>query len=494
MNWDYSALMELFSDTYKGKWLLEGHWGIEREAQRVQASGELALTPHPPTLGDKLTNSMITTDFSESQLELVTPAFDEIEKAYDSLYSIQAEAEAGIGDELLWSLSMPPKLPEEEHIPIAYFGETPEGKEKEIYRRGLSVRYGKKMQMISGIHYNFSFSQSMIDYLYEMFAEGQSKVEFINNMYFSLARNASRYRWLLIYLFGASPTIDSSYHSVICKELDVIKKEFPDCYKLIEDFERYAISLRVSRYGYSSTNQQQQANTFNSLDEYIGNIKQLLEQKSEQYAALGIYKDGEQIQLNDRVLQKENEFYSVIRMKQRIDPQERQIDALQARGVEYIEIRVLDIDPYEKLGIGMEQLYFMQIFMLFCLFEESPMIDDAEMEYINQNHHLVAMLGRKPGLTLVDHDGQSVVLKDWAANICAKMSEIAKLMDRYNSEGRYQGIIDYQQHKIEQIALLPSERMYSETRAYKQTYLQYGINRSVENLGGYRDAEKARTV
>ncbi len=494
MNWDYSALMKLFSDTYRGEWLLEGHWGIERETQRVQVSGELALTPHPPILGDKLTNPMITTDFSESQLELVTPTFGVIEQAYESLYTIQAEAEAGIGEELLWSLSMPPKLPDEQQIPIAYFGETPEGKEKEIYRRGLALRYGKKMQMISGIHYNFSFSQSMIDYLYETFAAGRTETEFVNDLYFALARNALRYRWLLIYLFGASPTIDSSYHSVICKELDVIKKEFPDCYKLIEDFERYAISLRVSRYGYSSTNQTQRANTFNSLSEYIDSIRHLLEQKSEQYAALGIYKNGEQVQLNDHVLQKENEFYSVIRMKQIADKQERQIDALQERGVRYIEVRVLDIDPFEKLGIGMEQLYFMQIFMLFCLFEASPAVGDAELEYINRNHHLVAMLGRKPGLTLVGADGADVPLKDWANHICNKMSKIAKLMDQYNSEGRYQAIVDYQRQKIEQISLLPSERMYSEMRASGQTYLQYGIHRSLENMGGYRDAGKVRTV
>ena len=253
MNWDFSEISKSFLKDDKGKLLAEGNFGIEKESQRVTYSGDLALTPHPPVFGNKAENPRITTDFSESQIEMITPTFKSIEEAYDGLNAISIEVENGIGDELLWPLSMPPRLPDEDSIPIASFPDSEDGKYMETYRKGLALRYGKKMQMISGIHYNFSFGEGMVDYLYEQFGNGKDKRSFIDEMHFALARNFLRYRWLLIYLFGASPYCHHTYYSVINNEIEIIQKCCQCCVDVIENFNKYSTSLRVSRFGYSNT-------------------------------------------------------------------------------------------------------------------------------------------------------------------------------------------------------------------------------------------------
>ena len=149
-NWNFSQRLDLFTrDT--SRLLLDGKWGLEKESQRVVASGELAMTDHPAAFGPKLDNPHITVDFAESQIELITSPFASVEGAFEELNNLQLHVEAELGEELLWPLSMPPKLPTEESIPLARFGDSEEGREKEVYRSGLSLRYGKKMQMVSGI-------------------------------------------------------------------------------------------------------------------------------------------------------------------------------------------------------------------------------------------------------------------------------------------------------------------------------------------------------
>ena len=219
MNWEMSDVLLLFKSKEKSGLLTKGLFGIEREAQRILASGDLALTPHPAVLGNKATHPRITTDFSESQIEMITSPRKSAEEAFAELYDTHREVEDGIGQELLWPISMPPRLPDEEQIPIAYFCEDESGKRANIYRNGLALRYGKKMQMISGIHYNYSFEPELIDVLYEAFGEGRSRRDFTDDLYFSVARNFLRYRWLLIYLFGASPFCDPTYYSVVKSEI-----------------------------------------------------------------------------------------------------------------------------------------------------------------------------------------------------------------------------------------------------------------------------------
>jgi glutamate--cysteine ligase len=478
MDWNFSQISGLFSND-KSSLLLDGKWGIEKESQRVRASGELALTRHPSAFGDKLENPHVTTDFSESQIELATSPFGSVEEAYEHLIKLQLQVEKELGEELLWPLSMPPRLPAEEDILIARFGDSPEGKEREIYRSGLALRYGKKMQMICGIHYNFSFGTEMLDYLYSLFGNGKEKRTFTDELYFALTRNFLRYRWLLIYLFGASPTIDSTYYSVICRELKLIENCYPEFCIPNFNYEQYATSLRVSRFGYSSSVQGKNGLYFNSLEEYIKEIRKLLSTKSRKFMKLGTYKNGKQIQLNDNMLQKENEFYSSIRLKQNTEIGETQLDALEKRGVQYTEIRILDLNPFEKAAISLNQLYFLQVFMLFCLFEKSEYIRERELREMNRNHHLVSLLGRKQKLVLYKYDKGPEALKDWAEEIFKKLKSIAFIMDMADQDNKYQDCVDQEYKKVLDPSLLPSALIRKEMEERRESYMDFGIRRAL---------------
>jgi len=224
MNWNFNEMIQLFSNMEGSQMLKGGNIGLELESQRVTADGKLALTPHPSAFGSKTENPYITTDFSESQIEMVTPVFQTADEVYASLDAIRHEVERGIGDELLWSLSMPPRLPDEGLIPVARFDDTEVGREKEEYRNRVAKRYGKKMQKISGVDYNFSFQDVLIDFLYKKTGRAKDRDDFTNELYFTLTRNFLRYRWLLIYLFGASQPADATYYSVIQRQWTIVRR------------------------------------------------------------------------------------------------------------------------------------------------------------------------------------------------------------------------------------------------------------------------------
>ena len=236
MKIDFYNMMKLLSTNNNSKYLTNTKLGLEKESLRITQSGNLALTPHPSIFGDKITNPIITTDFSESQMEFITPPLSNSEKVHNSLMKIQDHAATGIGNELLWPLSMPAILPNEIEIPIARFNNSKSGRLKEIYREGLSLRYGKKMQMISGIHYNFSFGSEFWDFLFNIINISQNKQDFINEHYFKLARNFLRYRWLLVYLFGASPIADTSFTNNMPCDIEKQCSNFND----INSFKKYA--------------------------------------------------------------------------------------------------------------------------------------------------------------------------------------------------------------------------------------------------------------
>lgn len=490
----FSDRIALFSGQ-NSKRLLDGLWGIEKEAQRVNPKGELALTDHPAALGDKLTESQITTDFAESQLELATSACKSIEEAYEELCQIQDKVEQVIGEELLWPLSMPPRLPEENLIPIAKFGDSEEGKRKELYRRGLALRYGKKMQMISGIHYNFSFGQSLLQLLYDEFGQGQSAVQFKSEIYTAVARNFLRYRWLLIYLFGASPAVDRSYHDVIRQEMDHIANCCPKLCELCAHCGTHTVSLRVSRFGYSVRSQVEDGRYLNDLQSYIDVIDTLLHQRSDAFRQLGLAHDTEQ-QMNDHVLQTESEFYSSIRLKRTPEPGESQLDALKKRGVQYAEIRILDVNPFARLGISMEQLHFLQVFMLYCLFEDSPLIREAEWEAMNRNHHLISLSGRKPGIVLEHYAQGSKSLRAWADELFAKLKPLAELLDEAEGGSKYRECVRSEYDKVRDLSLLPSARIWREMMLYGEDHVQFGVRKAAEyrqmmEQASKRSAERA---
>ena len=457
--WNYERMLQYFSGPEASELLAAGKWGLEKESQRVKPTGDLALTDHPAAFGDKLIHPRITTDFAESQLELITPPLDSIQGAHDSLIAIHDEVEAGLGEELLWPLSMPPRLPTEDLIRVASFNDSDEGREKEAYRHELAARYGKKMQMISGLHVNFSFPDELLVAFGKHAGIPGSDREIKDELYFAVTRNFLRYRWLLIYLFGASPSIDPSYDSILCDELAVIEACCPACCSKTSQYERYATSMRVSRFGYSNTQRKTQMVSFNSMAEYLATFRKQL----------------------GKTFKKESEFYSSIRLKPHpADSGESQLDALQRRGVNYLELRIMDLDPYQREGIGVHSLFFIHLFLLYCLFEPSPPISAKEFEVINENHHMVSLFGRKPGLKLRKADDRTVKLQVWAEEILGKIERIAPLLHP-EKDSIYRAVLNKEKRKVRDPSLIPSAVMQSEMAERNETFVQFGIRRAEEN-------------
>lgn len=475
MNWGFQEMYTLFSSADNSSLLLQGTWGVEREALRVTSSGSLAKTPHPEAYGGKLENPRITTDFSESQVELITPPMDSLDSAYGELESVHQEAKKGLDNEFLWPLSMPGQLPDENEIPIARYTGGRKAAENEIYRKGLALRYGKKMQMISGIHYNYSFSPRLIDLLYARYGAGREYKHFVNDLYFSLARNFLRYRWLLLYLFGASPFIDPAYEQEMLGRLKATGNSISD-----EDIKAgFATSLRMSKFGYFNSLQNNYTVSHNSLEEYAEDLKGILSTTHDEYTRIGLYKNGEKVQLNDHILQKDSEFYSSIRFKQAVKENETMLEALENRGVAYIEMRVLDLDPFDPRGISRETMNFVHAFMLYCLFQDSPAIGPAEQKEINNNHHLVALSGRKMGLSLY-RKGKKSDLAEWAGELVKKISRVADLLESSAGESGFSASVEAQKRKLAGEAELPSERIQREVETFDSDYSAFGIRKAKE--------------
>lgn len=453
--WNYSQMISWFKER-EGKALLQkADWGIEREAQRVMPTGELALTDHPPAFGNKLTNPRITTDFAESQLELITPPFASIEEMYAELARLHDEVESVLPSELLWPFSMPPRLPSEDLIPIAKYDDSPEGRANAEYREGLAARYGKKMQMISGLHVNFSFAPEFISYIAAKLGREEERQLVQNDMYFALARNFLRYRWLLIYLFGASPTADTTYHSVIFEELDEVGQCFPNCYPNVTPFEEYATSLRVSRYGYSNAGRRDVSVSFDNLQEHIRTFREQLKQ----------------------TIHNEREFYSSIRLKPHVDKDKTYLDALEKLGVRYAEIRLLDLNPFVREGVDLQQLRMLHVFLIWCLFRESPPISEKECAQINENHHKVSLFGRKPQLILQHYDGNGTILmREWMAHIFTQLRPIADLLDANNNEPLYRQAVEQQHEKVNDINKIVAAQMVHDMKELNYNFIQYGLH------------------
>ncbi|MFT4267873.1 MAG: glutamate--cysteine ligase, partial [Xenophilus sp.] len=364
--------------------------GLEKESLRAQPDGRLALTPHPAALGSALTHPHITTDFSESQLELITGVHGDVDaclaelaEVHQATYRVLREA----GDEMLWVSSMPCGLPPDETIPLGRYGTSNVGRAKSVYRMGLSHRYGRRMQTISGIHYNWSLPQVTSD------------------EYFALIRNFRRHAFLLLYLFGASPAVCASF-----------VEGRPHPLQPIGDHTMHmphGTSLRMGRLGYQSEAQASLFVSYNGLDGYAASLADALTRPYPPYEAIGLRNlGGEYNQLATTLLQIENEFYGTIRPKRVIFPGERPLHALRERGVEYVEVRLMDLDPFEPVGISAQTMRFLDVFLLHCLLADSPPDGRDEIAEMKHNQHLTAERGREPGLAL-QRRGRPVPLAAW---------------------------------------------------------------------------------
>jgi len=385
--------------------------GIEKESLRVRPDGALATTPHPAQLGSALTHGHITTDFSEAQLELITGVHSNAQACLAELTEIHQVVYRAIGDELLWCASMPCGLPSDDTIPIGRYGSSNVGRAKHVYRTGLSYRYGRRMQTISGIHYNFSLPAA------------QS-----NGEYFSLIRNFRRHSWLLLYLFGASPAVCSSFVAGRQHEL----KKLGEGARYLP----YATSLRMGRLGYQSDAQSSLKVSYNNLESYAASLQDALTRPYPEYEKIGI-RDGDTYrQLATSLLQIENEFYGTIRPKRVIRPGERPLHALRERGVEYVEVRLMDLDPFIPIGIAAGTLHFLDMYLMNCLLRDSPPDTSDELVAIVRNKQRVAARGREPGLRLI-RGSQEVTLGEWGAEVLAECAPIAAALDAANATTGY---------------------------------------------------------
>jgi glutamate--cysteine ligase len=407
--------------------------GIEKESLRTDARGELAATPHPAALGSALKHPHITTDFSESQLELITGVHGSVEACLDELTQIHQVVYHAIGDERLWVASMPCGLPTDETIPIGRYGTSNIGRAKSVYRMGLGHRYGRRMQTISGIHYNWSLP-------------GVS-----TEQYFGLIRNFRRHSFLLLLLFGASPAV--------CPSFVAGREHRLQSFGGRALYLPHATSLRMGRLGYQSDAQAALAVSYNSLESYGASLYDAMTRPYPPYQAIGVRNlGGDYNQLATSLLQIENEFYGTIRPKRVICPGERPLHALRERGVEYVEVRCMDLDPFEPVGIGAATIRFLDTFLLYCLLSDSPPDTREEIGALARNQHRAAERGREPGLRL-ERGGGEVSLADWSAEILDQCAPIAEALDAHAGGSAYRDALGTAWARLRAPTTTPSARV-----------------------------------
>lgn len=470
-----------------GPELAIGKIGIEKESLRVDRNGLIASTDHPAALGAALTHPYITTDYSEALLEFVTPALDDSEQAIRFLGQIHQFVYPNIGNECLWPASMPCILNGEQSIRIAEYGTSNLGKMKHVYRKGLGYRYGKVMQVIAGIHVNLSMPESFWPVWQECLQDNSDLQDFINQQYFRLIRNLQRAGWLIPYLFGASPAVDKSFSHQGVQDL-----------QRWDDDTRYApfaTSLRLGDIGYTNHRENEIGikACYDSLPEYVGCLTRAIETPYGPYQEIGVKINDDYRQLNANILQIENEYYSTVRPKQIARNNEKPTHALLDRGVQYIEIRSLDLNPFSPYGVCEDQLKFIEVLFVYCLLGDENIIDRKEREEIDINEYEVSHHGRKPDLYL-RKKGESISLREWSKGIFADMYLIAEYMDSKNGADLYVQSINKYSSSIESIEQTLSAKILDAMRDNKMSYYQYIESLSKKYCQFYYKNEKCQQI
>ncbi len=475
-------LRQLAAESMPGL-LHAGLKGLEKESLRVTPDGHIAQTSHPRALGSALTHPYITTDYSEALLEFITPPLHCIEDAMEYLGDIHTFVYGELGDELLWVTSMPCAVGSDDSIPIADYGSSNVGMMKHVYRRGLGYRYGRAMQTISGVHFNFSLSESLWPLLQAMDDDSRSLQAFKSEAYFRLIRNFQRFGWIVPYLFGASPALCKSFlqgHPHAFDEFDANTAYAP-----------YATSLRMSDIGYKNKNQAGLNISYNSLDAYVAGLRHAIETPEPDYEAIGVEVDGEYRQLNANLLQIENEYYSFVRPKNVARRGEKPTSALRDRGVQYVEIRALDVSAFDPVGVNSAQLRFLEAFLIFCLLEDSPPITPDEQREIDANQREVAVRGRSPGLELV-RAGRRIALRDWAQRICDALEPLCAYLDQGMSQA-YTESLATQCAAIRDPEATPSARILAEMRERGESFFQFSQRMSAHHAAYFHQRRLDRS-
>lgn len=442
--------------------------GLEKECLRVTPEGLVAATGHPQALGSALTNRYITTDYSEALIEFITPPAPDTGDTLRFLADVHQFATPAIGEELFWALSMPCRLRGEDDIPLARYGSSNVARMKTVYRRGLGHRYGRYMQAIAGVHFNFSLPDAAWPVLAAVTGSRLPVPALKSELYLGVVRNVRRLDWLLLYLFGASPAASRSF--LVRGDAGLVPLDADTCYA------PYATSLRMSDIGYKNESQAGLWVSANSLDEYIGDLTRAIRTPHPAYERIGVKVDGEWRQLNANQLQIENEYYSTIRPKRSALSGERPTAALRRGGVEYVELRALDLDPFAPTGVNESELRFAEAFLLYALLADSPPIRDAERAEISHNHGLVARRGREPGLALL-RGGAAVPMRDWAGEILGAMQGVAALLDAGRGSA-YSTAVAAATALLDEPDSTPSARLLAELRASGEPLDRFGLARS----------------
>jgi glutamate--cysteine ligase len=455
-----------------------GRKGVEKESLRVTPAGRISNTPHPRVLGAALTSEHVTTDYSEALIELVTPTFRTSWELLQYLCDLHQFVYRHLDDELLWATSMPCVVEGDASIPIAQYGPSHVGRMKTIYRDGLGLRYGRVMQAISGVHFNYSFPEALWPVYAAVRESRDAGQDFISRSYFDLLRNYRRYGWIVLYLFGVSPTVCKSFLRARGVELPEFGRGTA--------WEPFATSLRMSDLGYRSRTQADVNVSVNSLEHYVRDLTRAISTPHPPYEQFGVKVDGQYRQLNANLLQIENEYYSFIRPKRVARSGERPTRALQRAGVEYVEVRALDVSAFDPVGVNQNKLRFLEAFLALCLLKDSPSIEASEEIRLDQNHVTVARRGREPGLTL-ERDGRPVPMLDWAREILDQMQGLCELLDDGDPAKPYAAALATQAAKLDDVALTPSARLIRELRDSGESFFDLALRMSAAHKTYFLD-------
>lgn len=476
-----SARLERLLRAGQQSLLRGGLKGLEKESLRLSTTGQIAQTPHPAALGSALTHPWITTDYSEALVELITPPFTHVNDTLSFLGDLHAFAHRQLEEELLLATSMPIGLNGDESIPIARYGHSNIGMMKHIYRRGLAHRYGRTMQSIAGLHFNYSFNEALWPTLQDLERNQQSPTQFIADAYFGVIRNVHRHGWLLIYLFGNSPAMSKSFF----KGREALASRFTE---LDHDtlYRPHATSLRMSDVGYRNDNQTSLVISFNSLEEYVASLERAIQQPYPAYEQIGVRVDGEYRQLNANILQIENEYYSAVRPKQVTRSGEKPTLALKKRGVRYLELRALDLMCLAPEGITLREMHFLETFVLFCLLTESPPLREQEIAESNQNSLGIACCGRGKDYKLL-RGGREMSIGEWGNEIFEKLAAIAGILDEDADDAAYTESIEHLRPCLIDSEETPSAQVLQTMRHDHESFAEFARRLSTEHAIHWRN-------
>ena len=402
----------------KGNIWLKGLFGVEKENIRVDKNGIISQTPHPAVFGDKLSHAYITTDFSESQVEMITPPLPSIAETLGFLETIHDIVSVELNDEYLWPQSIPPILPNEEEIPIAHFAQ--KGKKEEEYREKIAEKYGRKKQAVSGIHFNISLNDTLLQVLYQNTTQEISFEAFRDEVYLKITRQLLRYRWLYVLIFGCSPIVDPTYE-LKCRDLPIYFNS-----------KTRGLSLRNSCFGYG--NLEDLYPDYSSTKGYLQSIEEMVKKGT---------------------LSASKELYASVRPKF-INNSEH---------ITYIEARYIDINPMSKIGLTPEMLQFIHWLAIYGLLTDEQNDFTSEFQAIaNLNHGNVSLYGLLEKLIFISEDGSKSDAWTEAGLVVSNMQSLFTTLGIENQN--YLDTLKYVQEMIQ----------YPERRIVQQVLNETDVN------------------